>query len=71
MTRYRMMMALAKAAEGTARNRPKKERGGTPEGDHTASVWCVIAPSRATATKPWRIAKVVAIRARHPDCTSK
>src|SRR5262245_29324765 len=25
-----MTMALAKAAEGTARNRPKKERGGTP-----------------------------------------
>jgi hypothetical protein len=33
-----MMMALAKAAEGTARNRPKKERGGTPEGAHTANV---------------------------------
>src|SRR4029079_13514666 len=47
-----MMMALTKAAEGTARNRPKKERGGAPEGAHTANVWCVIAPSRATATKP-------------------
>src|SRR5262249_48796201 len=60
-----MTMALAKAAEGTARNRPKKERGCTPEGAHTASVWCVIAPSRATAIKPWRIARVVVIRARH------
>ena len=39
-------------AVGTARKRSKNEPGRTPAVAHVASVWWVIEPSRATATKP-------------------
>ena len=43
-----------------ARRRPKKERGGAVDGAHAASIWCVIAPSSATATRPCSIRSAVA-----------
>src|SRR5215472_13264131 len=53
-------MALAYPAGCTARKRPKKEPGRAPDGAHAASVWCVIAPSSATATRPCSIRSAVA-----------
>src|SRR5215472_17810931 len=54
-------MALAYPAGCTARKRAKKERKWALEGVHAASVWCVIAPSSATATRPCSIKSAVAI----------
>ena len=51
-TTYSTTMALANGAVGTARKRSKNEPGRTPAVAHVASVWWVIEPSRATATKP-------------------
>src|SRR5215813_6039545 len=57
-------MALAYPAGCTARKRPRKERGRAFDGAHTASNWCVIAPSSATATRPCNIKSAVAIPGR-------
>ena len=51
-TEYRTTMALANAAGGTVRKRPKNEPGRAFAGAHAESVWWVIAPSNATATRP-------------------
>src|SRR5438067_2758983 len=61
--RYRTTTALANAAGGTVRKRPKKEPGRAFTGAHAESVWWVIAPSRATATSPWMIRRAVAMSA--------
>jgi hypothetical protein len=46
------MTALVNAADGTVRKRPKNEPGRAPAGAQVESVWWVIAPSSATATRP-------------------
>src|SRR5260221_327145 len=51
-TAYRTTTALANEADGTERKRPKNEPGRACVDAHAAKVWCVIAPSNATATKP-------------------
>jgi hypothetical protein len=43
---------LANEADGMERKRPKNEPGRASSDPHAAKVWCVIAPSSATATKP-------------------
>src|SRR5215831_11172990 len=53
-------MALAYPAGCTARKRPKKEPGRALDGAQAASVWCVIAPSSVTATRPCSIRSAVA-----------
>ncbi|BAL07452.1 hypothetical protein BJA01nite_73720 [Bradyrhizobium japonicum] len=49
---YKTTTASANRADGTERKRPKNELGRIPTVAHVAKVWCVIAPSSATATKP-------------------
>ena len=51
-TAYRTTTALANEADGMERKRPKNEPGRASADPHAAKVWCVIAPSSATATKP-------------------
>src|SRR6478752_1202731 len=48
-------MAVTYVVEGTARNLVTKVPAGARTGHHTATAWCVIAPSRATANRPWTI----------------
>src|SRR4249919_2472159 len=62
--RYKTTTALAKAAGGTVRKRPKNEPGRLFTRAHAESVWWVIAPSSATATSPWMISRAVVTIAR-------
>src|SRR5215472_5233623 len=60
-------MALAYPAGCTARKRPKKEPGRALDSAHAATIWCVIAPSSATATRPCSIRSAVATGAGRAD----
>src|SRR5689334_25243475 len=59
VSRYRTTMAFAYDAAGTVRKRPTKDPAGLRPGSHTLAVWCVIAPSSATASSPWTIRSAV------------
>src|SRR5215467_5364625 len=54
-------MAFAYEVAGTERNRPTKETAGLRAGAQTLITWCVMAPSSATASRPWTIRRTVNI----------